>query len=586
VEGKLVAKHTQKEQRTASKKNISPIAKRTPAQQKEMNAAGQLAVREDAALNAIKAKLGIPTNSGSGSNNNGANPNGSTSTTATGGGPSATSGISGGGGMSPQLQSIVDVFLLRFMRNKKLNIDETMEKLRRRREFEGSLSGISVTPGCVKALRSGAFHLLGVDVMRRPVLYVRLHIFRSVTEADEMEKLAIVLLEYVQAVAMHSSSQQEIVLLVAQQDSTWYHAQGMGSTQSELLIALLSKYYPDLVGLVLIVDAPWATRQRVKTALASTATSSRARNLLQIVSKSDLQRFVDVTILPEDLGGRHALGSPHDFSEAVLRHWYATVSLVQQENAGSSSNGSRPLYIPTSAVVGNGAASTSSFRGGGGASRGPSSLMRTNISGLTPRRARGFGASQHNAGGADAATDDGMCSVISDTDVEVLDDEDGGTDTELSASAAAAGAATGRSGPAGNDQGVSSPSNKGQLQQELREERDRRIALEHELTRLRLGMTIDPATATHLETALKHIHDELNVVIGEVITRSKATSATTSGTKRQGGGGGGGPSLHQLIELTDSQVLKVVQERQQVAAMKFATPPEDRSRSRGGCTLM
>jgi hypothetical protein len=542
-----------------------------------MNAAGQLAVREDAALNAIKAKLGIPT--GSNNNNNGANPNGSTSTTATGG----TSAAPGGGGMSSQLQSIVDTFLLRFMRNKKLNIDETMEKLRRRREFEGSLSGISVTPGCVKALRSGAFHLLGVDVMRRPVLYVRLHIFRSVTEADEMEKLAIVLLEYVQAVAMHSSSQQEIVLLVAQQDSTWYHAQGMGSTQSELLIALLSKYYPDLVGLVLIVDAPWATRQRVKTALASTATSSRARNLLQIVSKSDLQRFVDVTILPEDLGGRHALGSPHDFSEAVLRHWYATVSLVQQENAGSSS---RPLYIPTSAVVGNGAASTSSFRGGG-ASRGPSSLMRSNnISGLTPRRARGFGASQHNnTGGADAATDDGMCSVISDTDVEVLDDEDG-TDTELSASAAAAGAATGRSGPAGGDQGVSSPSNKGQLQQELREERDRRIALEHELTRLRLGMTIDPATATHLETALKHIHDELNVVIGEVITRSKATAATTSGTKRQGGGGGGGPSLHQLIELTDSQVLKVVQERQQVAAMKFATPPEDRSRSRGGCTLM
>lgn len=556
-----------------------------------MNAAGQLAVREDAALNAIKAKLGIATSGGSNhNNNNNANPNGSTSTNNTTG-TAAPNNTGGGGGMSSQLQSIVDVFLLRFMRNKKLNIDETMEKLRRRREFEGSLSGISVTPACVKALRSGAFHLLGVDVMRRPVLYIRLHIFRSVTEAEEMEKLAIVLLEYMQAVAMHSSSQQEIVLLIAQQDSTWYHAQGMGSTQSELLIALLSKYYPDLVGLVLIVDAPWATRQRVKTALASTATSSRARNLLQIVSKSDLQRFVDVTILPEDLGGRHALGSPQDFSEAVLRHWYATVSLVQQENAGAAFNGSRPLYIPTSAVVGNGAAPTSSFRaGGGGASRGPSSLRtnHNNVSGLTPRRTR-FGAS--HTGTADAVTDDGMCSVISDTDVEILDDEDG-TDTELSASAAAAGAAAGRAGIAG-DLGASGPSSKGQLQQELREERDRRIALEHELTRLRLGMTIDPATATHLETALKHIHDELNVVIGEVITRSKATAAVSSspsGSKRQSGGGNGmnsgGPSLHQLIELTDSQVLKVVQERQQVAAMKFATPPEDRSRSRGGCTMM
>ncbi|CUE83545.1 Hypothetical protein, putative [Bodo saltans] len=128
-----------------------------------MNAAGQLAVREDAALNAIKAKLGIATSGGSNhNNNNNANPNGSTSTNNTTG-TAAPNNTGGGGGMSSQLQSIVDVFLLRFMRNKKLNIDETMEKLRRRREFEGSLSGISVTPACTAAGRAGIAGDLGAS---------------------------------------------------------------------------------------------------------------------------------------------------------------------------------------------------------------------------------------------------------------------------------------------------------------------------------------------------------------------------------------------------------------------------------------
>lgn len=531
-----------------------------------MNAAGQLAVREDAALNALKAKLGISASPSS------AAPGGG------GGGGSATNVI------PPHLQPVVDVFLLRFMRNKKLNIEETMEKLRRRREFEASLPAISITPTCVKALRSGAFHLIGVDVMRRPVLYVRLHVFRTVTDVEEMEKLAIVLLEYMQSVAMHCS-QQEVVLLLGQHDATWYHAQGIGSVQSELLIALLSKYFPDLVGLVLMVDAPWATRQRVKTALASAAASSRARNLLQIVSKTDLQRFVDVTILPEDLGGRHALGSPNDFSESVLRHWYATVCFVQQESTGGGPG--RPLCIPTSAIVGSsnssGATPSNSLRTGS-SHRGPASLQKS-TSGLTPRRSR---LAQPTV---DSTTDDGMCSVISDTDVEMLD-EDEDTDTDvLSAGAAAAGAAG--HGPADGQGGAGG--GKSQLQQELRAERDRRMALEHELTRLRLGITIDPSTATHLEAALKHIHDDLNVVIGEIIARSKSTNPAGSNApmsslqqhqQRRSGGDQHGPSLHQLIELTDSQVLRVVQERQHVPAMSFTSPPADRSRGRGACALM
>lgn len=66
------------------------------------------AVREDAALNALKVRLGAPNTTTSGSLNN--------STAAL---PAPTNAAS-------------DAFLLRFLRNKKLHVEDTIAKLRRR----------------------------------------------------------------------------------------------------------------------------------------------------------------------------------------------------------------------------------------------------------------------------------------------------------------------------------------------------------------------------------------------------------------------------------------------------------------------
>lgn len=499
----------------------------------------------------------------------------------------------------------VDLFLLRFLRNKKLNCDEAMEKLRRRREFERTLPQLSVSPSMVRVLRSGALSIVGSDVLRRPVLYLRWGLFRSLAEHDELEKLSIVMLEYMQWAAMNvtashggGGSTQEIVLLVAQPDATsWYSSQG--SVPTEMLTTLLSKYYPELVGLVLVVDAPWATRQRVKTVLATT--QAPAKKLVQVVSKVELSKFIDPSFLPEDLGGRHALDSPLEFSECVLRFWYAVVNHINNEM--SSGVNSRPLYLPSSSVMAldhsHGLHPITGTSHGSGPSaavpagvntpllgpRSHSSLHRSfgatrTMSGVTPRRRAGGSTTNPNTN-ADTMSDDGRCSVISDTDVEpdLMDvDETQAPSFQQRADGEESSAMTG---------------DNRSLAAALKQERERRVALEHEVSRLRLGITIDSSTISQLEAVLRKVHEEVNVMVSEVV--SKAARCKTTHTASIAGASNrlpteksaSGPSLHQLIDATDSMILKIIQERDPTPSMKFASPPSgNRVRDSKLCAMM
>eukprot|EP00742_Colponemidia_sp_Colp-10_P022114 GILJ01026058.1.p1 GENE.GILJ01026058.1~~GILJ01026058.1.p1 ORF type:complete len:139 (-),score=24.42 GILJ01026058.1:35-421(-) len=111
------------------------------------------------------------------------------------------------------------------------------------------------------------------------------------------------------------------------------------------------------------------------------------------------------------------------------------------------------------------------------------------------------------------------------------------------------------------------------LQAELNAERSRRVQLENELSKLTLGITLDDSTLTRLEVALKAVHGDVNVLISEVVQRSKATTTGVAGRAASGG-----PSLPQLLEATNRAVLQTLQEREEVPAMQFAQPTERRAK--------
>ena len=517
-----------------------------------MNKAGQVAVQEDAALAQLKNRLGLP---------------GADSARPQQGSGSSTS--------SPQ----IDACLLRYLRSAGLSVDDAIEKLRQRRVFERTLPVMTISPNVVRILRCGAFVMIGSDVLRRPILYVKMGLYRASTDPEDTQKLAVVLLEYLQALAAPvdgSHVQQEVVLLVNEQASGWFEHQDLLKTPT--LLTLLQKYYPELIGLVLLVDAPWSVKQAIRSNLNS---NGRAKTLTHLVSKVELTKYVDVAVIPEELGGRNkAQMSPNDFCENVLRHWYCTSTVIQAEAA--SHTNSRPLYqMPV--VTGGGVAAID--RSVSISRQLAIRQSHHNASGGNSARRAGRRQSLLNASMADT-TDDGQCSVISDGDIDVADD-DAFSENEGPSSAGLKLSAS-RSGVNNNSVVAGTTA----LAAELDLERQRRMALEHELAKLQLGISIDDATVTQLEAALRQIHNEVNVLTSETILRSLAASRAVASAARgasSGSSGGRGaasaePTLHDLLVATNNAILGIVQQRQPVGAMKFGAPTERTSKS--SCSLM
>lgn len=283
--------------------------------------------------------------------------------------------------------TIIDGYLLRFLRSKHLSVAETVAKLKRRRVFEHSLPTISVTSAVVAALRSGKLELIGEDKKGRPILYLNVAAITHPTlDLTEMQRLLLILLEFMQAKCMAKLSawtpsavspqdplsSPEFTLLINEANTAWpLHECFMQHVNT--MLTMLSKYYPMLLGSVLIVGASFEVRQGFKVALYNSA--EEVRNRVFMLEAAELPRFVEPAVIPTELNGeRVAVGSAMNFSEAVLRHWFMLTSELEKErgqmgkytavgqeassvSASSQRGGSdvedqavvkRPLFVPLS----------------------------------------------------------------------------------------------------------------------------------------------------------------------------------------------------------------------------------------------
>ena len=198
----------------------------------------------------------------------------------------------------------IDEFLLRYLRQCNFNVGRTVFALQQRREYERNLTGVTVTPHVVMSLKSGAFTIIGEDVLHRPVLHIRMTHYRPPSgggdaglgagvdghgldsSSVDSDRLFIVLLEYLHALALkhHSSlslggaavvgGRQECAVLVTGGDSGGVFSQRRAGMISKLT-SLAVKYYPGLIGSVLVVDANWISRQGIKATAAVKGASER-----------------------------------------------------------------------------------------------------------------------------------------------------------------------------------------------------------------------------------------------------------------------------------------------------------------------
>lgn len=436
-----------------------------------------------------------------------------------------------------------DGYLLRFLRNKELNVDESISKLGRRREFERTLPSLSITPHIVASLRSRALSVIGSDILHRPVLYLRLGLHRAGDSASE-EKLAIVVLEYLQSLVTKSNV-HEFALLLNEEGTGWFTSHN--SPLKQRLAVLLQKYYPELVGLILVVNASWTVTQGLKQSVKS---SNKYRRRIEIISPKELQKYIDASVIPGELGGRNNLQGPAaanaatDFSEAVLRYWYAmTMAVRRDEGTGSL----KFPWMPLASVVD--AAS-------GGSSASP---INRHLRSSQPSVSQGQRRQGSLAPDDTSSYDDGRCSVIADEDT--------------------GGALTGPEEVALHErvpstifpEGGSGSDELSALKRQLAFEQQRRREVEAQVARLQLGVPVSDSTLTCLEASLRVMHEEVNRLVGEAIVVSR--------TKFQGEA-----SLVQLVEMTDNALIQVIQEKPTVPAMKYSTPVDRKLPSKCVCS--
>lgn len=289
----------------------------------------------------------------------------------------------------------IDVYLLRYLRQRQLSVSEAMAALQQRRTFEQSLVTLSIPPSAMLLLRSGRVAVTGVDTRGRPVLCVdcsnstppvapaRAEPTSSsppppydAAEAD-VHGAAVMVLEYMQSLCMdaaadsdasrasrmsaatssdtaspaaHSSPQpshetppaaaaspyhrQDFVL--AMKDSRCVTGddpdRSLWLSRAARLASLVSSYYPQLVASVWIIAHSASEQCRVRAQLANAPAELRA--LVHPLTAPELRAQVGAEALPADWGGcrTRTLADMHtDWADAVLRHWNALTCYLHAE---------------------------------------------------------------------------------------------------------------------------------------------------------------------------------------------------------------------------------------------------------------
>lgn len=386
----------------------------------------------------------------------------------------------------------VDSFLLRFLRDASLNPSDACEKLRMRREFECTLARVPISATVVRALQSGAFALLGQDALRRPILLFDVQCL-TIPDVNECVTLFIVLMEAMQQQTLTSTALEQECVVIVNDDGAGWPLPHAAALRARLR-TVAQKFFPRLVARVIVVHASWAVAQGIRAAAA--AANPSVRPLFQVLDVAELKKFViDGDALPQRLGGKGSVDAM-EFADMTLRLWYNVTSVY------NSSEG-RPLWQPAQVST--------------------VAVERRVVS----RRQLDSGRRLSTISRPRVDDDDGVCSMMSATE----ESWDGDT------SAVA----------------YDSPD---QLRQELTIERNRRLQLEHEVSRLTLGVTVDGTVLTNLEAQLRVAHEEVNVLVAEVLTRCKKQNPQAS--------------LFQLICLLDDEIVDTIGATLSMPAMRSA----------------
>ena len=196
-----------------------------------------------------------------------------------------------------------DVLLLRWLRSRKWNVSATVhqiiETIKWRREWgveqlvaDGE-RGISQ-----EEMATGKTYFMGHDKVGRPVccIHPREHVKGQFSQEDS-ERLTVFCVETYRKLLQPPIESVTVIF-----DMAGTEMKNMDFHQVKFLIHLLDNYYPDSLGLILILNFPWVL-DKCWTLIKSWLNPTVQKKVQFIHGEDELSEFIDPAGLPQRLRG-------------------------------------------------------------------------------------------------------------------------------------------------------------------------------------------------------------------------------------------------------------------------------------------
>ncbi|KAG5471573.1 hypothetical protein LSCM4_03121 [Leishmania orientalis] len=200
-----------------------------------------------------------------------------------------------------------DCWIFGFLENKNFNIDETVEKLRRRADFERTqLAACNVTDWMMENMRKGIIQIIGNDKAGRVVFYVSTARDKPVASRREESRMNFDILLTYGTRLRPESKRCQITMLINQDKASMISNLDM-TLQADIALRI-AKFYPGCVDKIYICKMG-----RLLAAMAKPIFSrlpAIVSDRIIIISDSDIRHgklleLFDASVLPIELGGEN-----------------------------------------------------------------------------------------------------------------------------------------------------------------------------------------------------------------------------------------------------------------------------------------
>jgi hypothetical protein len=195
-----------------------------------------------------------------------------------------------------------DAIILRFLRARKFDVDQSYDMLYNMLKFRLEFQQIGVdclNPAmCENELKTGKSYYHGHDKEGRPVCYIRARLHDpSQSDVLENQRFTVLMMEYGKSLLRPPGETVTIVF-----DMNKATLKNIDIKSVQFMVNTLTSYYPESLGKVLIVNYTWIVNGAWKIIRPWLDPVTAAKVLF--IKPEELMNYIDADNLPKEYGGK------------------------------------------------------------------------------------------------------------------------------------------------------------------------------------------------------------------------------------------------------------------------------------------